>query len=755
MTVGRVAQWLAIASSIILGAIVLIGWEVDSVAITQIRPIFPSMKFNAALCFLLSGVSLALLQLGKNTASRVVAALVASLGALTLSQDIFSFNAGIDLAFHAGSLATSGGVHPGRMAPLRALGVLLISGAIFVASIAQPKKAWLIAAQSSVMLALSVGLISLIGWATSENSGASWQQFSGVPVHAGTGVCLLAVALLMYFHEKFQQLPWELSAVVIFLAVGPLLVHSKIDGELVGILFVVTAVIQVQLARTKASAQRRSEALAIIQGDLTTTAELLERTAKMAKIGGWELDLATSRVTWSKETGRIHEVDDNYVAPKYDTGDQWYPPESWPTIKAAVETAIAEQKPYDLESKFITAKGRNIWVRVQGFPVVSEGKVIKLQGTFQDISERKQAELEIQFARESLGFGVWTFHPATGALEWDQAMYELYGVDPNDFFGAYSAWESCLTPGAKKAAVEELGLALSGQKEFNTEFQIQLKNGDTKYIAGRAVVVRNEKNEPVKMYGLNWDVTVRVHRDNELKAANVRLIHSAKLASLGEMAAGIAHEINNPLAIIAGSVGLLSRLKDDPARVASKIETIQKSCARIARIVKSLKKFSRSGEGKVVFKRHSLAAIAKETMILVEAHSNARETPVTLEVSTEAWIECDEVEIEQVLINLIHNGMDAVKELPDKWVKVAIFEDGASVVMRVSDSGSGIPEIVRNKIFDPFFTTKDVGEGTGLGLSVTKGILDGHNATISVLANAPNTCFEVRFPSAEATKNAA
>ena len=81
----------------------------------------------------------------------------------------------------------------------------------------------------------------------------------------------------------------------------------------------------------------------------------------------------------------------------------------------------------------------------------------------------------------------------------------------------------------------------------------------------------------------------------------------------------------------------------------------------------------------------------------------------------------------------------------EKWVKVELSEEGAEVVLRVTGSGDGIPEKIRNKLFEPFYTTKSVGEGTGLGLSITKGILDEHQAGISVLANCKNTCFEIRF----------
>ena len=129
---------------------------------------------------------------------------------------------------------------------------------------------------------------------------------------------------------------------------------------------------------------------------LFKTTEQLEHIGKMARIGGWELDLATMQVNYSRETARIHEVDFPYVPPKLSQGNEYYPPEVWPDVQAAVQAAIEHGTAYDREWPFITAKGNRIWVRAQGFCVKENGKSIKLQGTFQDITERKQAEEEIR-----------------------------------------------------------------------------------------------------------------------------------------------------------------------------------------------------------------------------------------------------------------------------------------------------------------------------------------------------------------------
>jgi PAS domain S-box-containing protein len=230
----------------------------------------------------------------------------------------------------------------------------------------------------------------------------------------------------------------------------------------------------------------------------------------------------------------------------------------------------------------------------------------------------------------------------------------------------------------------------------------------------------------------------------ELKRQQQKLLQASRMASLGEMSAGIAHEINNPLAIISGSVGLLSKYADNPEKLSSKIQAIQKSCERISRIVTGLKKFSRSNE-KTTFQKHELNKILQEASMLTEAKSKRHSTPVTIDCKSHAHILCDDIEIEQVLVNLINNAIDAVKHTSEKWVNIELHDDAESVVLRITDSGHGIPEQLRNKIFEPFFSTKKVGEGTGLGLSITKGIIDEHQATIAIVADAPNTCFELRF----------
>jgi signal transduction histidine kinase len=231
------------------------------------------------------------------------------------------------------------------------------------------------------------------------------------------------------------------------------------------------------------------------------------------------------------------------------------------------------------------------------------------------------------------------------------------------------------------------------------------------------------------------------------KETEQQLLLSAKLASLGEMSAGVAHEINNPLMIISGSVKLLTRHSHSPEKLNSISESIQKSCDRINKIVQGLKNFSRNTVG-TEYKIQSLNKIIDEVLILTMAKTKLNEVNISTELTTHATILCNEIEIEQVLINLINNAVDAIKDNEIKWIKIDLLDSTEKIIFRITDSGTGISETLQNKIFDPFFTTKPVGEGTGLGLSVSKGILEKHNASFNLLTMNKNTCFEIVFPKA-------
>ena len=203
-----------------------------------------------------------------------------------------------------------------------------------------------------------------------------------------------------------------------------------------------------------------------------------------------------------------------------------------------------------------------------------------------------------------------------------------------------------------------------------------------------------------------------------------------KILTLAEMAGGIAHEVNNPLAILKG---LIFRLKVERKKnqlsnevfdqLTSKMVTV---ISRIAKIIHGLRKFSRDGS-KDDFNEVDLSEVVDETLDLYgEKIKNSGVLISHKKPSQRLMTHCRDVQISQVILNLLANSLDAIKNLDEKWIRIEYGVSGKMVQVFVTDSGSGVDKEIADRIFNPFFTTKPVGSGTGIGLSISHGIIEDH-----------------------------
>jgi C4-dicarboxylate-specific signal transduction histidine kinase len=230
---------------------------------------------------------------------------------------------------------------------------------------------------------------------------------------------------------------------------------------------------------------------------------------------------------------------------------------------------------------------------------------------------------------------------------------------------------------------------------------------------------------------------------------------SSKLSALGQMAGGIAHEINNPLTIINGLANLLQFQavdgKLDPDKVLSLAGRVRDTVGRISRIVKSLRRIARDESGDPL-QPVAVKEILSETLALCSEKFKSRGVELRSgAVPDEAWIEGRMTEVSQVVLNLLGNAQDAVLEAggDERWVEVGVEIDAAVVRLIVTDSGKGIPVGCRDKIMLPFFTTKGVGKGTGLGLSISKSIVEGLGGHLWLDESSGRTRFVAELRRAE------
>ena len=237
-------------------------------------------------------------------------------------------------------------------------------------------------------------------------------------------------------------------------------------------------------------------------------------------------------------------------------------------------------------------------------------------------------------------------------------------------------------------------------------------------------------------------------RTKELELSKMQLIQSSKMASLGEMASGMAHEINNPLTIILGKISVIRVMLDDmeihQPQLVEEIQKIKTTTERIGKIVKGLKTFSRSSDNDP-FEIVALDKIIAETLDLCAERFKVSGIEINIDKIPEIFVICRPGQISQVLLNLFNNTFDAVDSLKEKWIHLSFKVKNQTILIFVTDSGKGIPSIVADKIMDPFYTTKDVKKGTGLGLSIAKGIIESHGGQFWFDKDYPNTRFVIEL----------
>ncbi|MBT3236410.1 MAG: HAMP domain-containing histidine kinase [Bdellovibrionales bacterium] len=221
---------------------------------------------------------------------------------------------------------------------------------------------------------------------------------------------------------------------------------------------------------------------------------------------------------------------------------------------------------------------------------------------------------------------------------------------------------------------------------------------------------------------------------------------SAKLATLGEMSASMAHEINNPLTIISGSISILDGKSSDLVAKEKALARIKKSIQRISKITNGLNKFSRISDT-LELREVSIDKLLQECTDLMLAKSTSFQVPIKLANIDKTVFKCDEIQIQQVIVNLISNGIDENKNRTDEvWVELSTFKLPNSIQIVVRDSGQGIDAAIVPKLFDPFFTTKEIGSGTGLGLSISYGIIEKHSGKLEYQMIGGHTAFTVTLP---------
>jgi PAS domain S-box-containing protein len=351
-------------------------------------------------------------------------------------------------------------------------------------------------------------------------------------------------------------------------------------------------------------------------------------------------------------------------------------------------------------------------------------------------------ELELYWlAAEHAKSGVWHYDVRSNTLEWDDTMYELYGIDKRDFSGAYEAWETSLHPADKERNVSALQDTIAKQKDLDILFRIiHRESGEIRHIRGKGKAETDDNGNTIAVFGTNWDVSkemeLAVERQqalDQLKAVQAQLIQSEKMASLGILTAGVAHELNNPLNyIVGGYTAIHNHLNEDEVIDKSEIEEyldwIKAGADRATKIVKSLNLFSRSNEDDTEI--CDLHLIIDDCLLMLQNKYKDRITITKEFTGRPAKVRGNNGKLHQAVLNLLANAIDAISEEGQITIETKFIKDELTIT--IGDNGCGIPPENLNKVMDPFYTTKPPGVGTGLGLSITHSIIQEHDGSLTI-----------------------
>ncbi len=380
---------------------------------------------------------------------------------------------------------------------------------------------------------------------------------------------------------------------------------------------------------------------------------LATETGRMARVGGWQVDVASRKLTWSQVTREIHEVDDAYQ-PEIEAALGFFDPEDRPVLERALEAAMRDGTPYDLELRFTSAKGNHLWTQTKGTPVVEDEKVVELRGTFQDITERKQLQAKLAQADRLSSMGMLA---AGVAHEINNPLsYVLYNLE---------------------SLVEDLPELLDAMRTFQARVSDHLG--------------------------------------------------ADKLDAL----VGAASESMNP-----------AMLGDIRERFADALE----GSRRIQNIARGLGTFSRVERDKLVPVNLMHVVEVAINMAYNEIKYRAR---LVKEYGKLPTVMASEGRLSQVFLNLLINAAHAIDEgnVEANEIRVRTWEQDGAVWAAVADTGKGIAPEHMSKLFEPFFTTKEVGVGSGLGLAISKNIIESYGGEISVESTlGQGTRFTIRLP---------
>ena len=487
---------------------------------------------------------------------------------------------------------------------------------------------------------------------------------------------------------------------------------------------------------------------------LKKSAVLLNEMGRLAKVGGWEFNVETRKVVWTEEVYRIHEVDVTYK-PTVDTGIEFYAPASRPIIAQAVQRAIEYGEPYDAVLEFITAKGNHRWVQTSGKAYQEHGKTLTVFGTFQDITERKSAEImlhnseaRLQTIVENLSEGLAVSDLDGQLLHFNRAALDLHGFTTLDECRQYlSKFADTFELSAMDGTVLSLdqwplARVLRGENLHNLEVRIRhIQAGWQRIFNYGGTLVRDTAGQPLLAILTISDITERKQAEAEIRQLNAELeqrvaARTAQLQAANTDLEGfsysVSHDLRAPLRAIDGFAAILredyaSRLDDEGRRL---FQVVSDNAKKMGQLIDDILAFSRAGRFELHLTALDMNALAQQVWQELEPQRAGRIIEFRLGDLPSA--SGDPAAVRQVWQNLLGNAIKFTRGREPALIEVGGTSEAGETIYHVRDNGAGFDMAYANKLFGMFLRLHgmDEFEGTGVGLAIVKRFIMKHGGRV-------------------------